>query len=92
LIPTALLALAPKCFLCVLAYAGLGATLGLGGPEICGAPGDATGQHAMWLVAAGVVIGVATIRLISRCHRSGSSRNPPSRADVGAVLPENTHG
>lgn len=37
LLPTALLALAPKCVLCVLAYAGLGAALGLGGPEMCGA-------------------------------------------------------
>ena len=39
LFPAALLALTPKCLLCVLAYAGLGAMLGLGGPEICGASG-----------------------------------------------------
>ncbi|HEY0864628.1 MAG TPA: hypothetical protein VGD97_11030 [Lacunisphaera sp.] len=38
LLPAALLAVAPKCLLCVLAYAGLGAALGLGGPELCGAP------------------------------------------------------
>lgn len=38
LVPAALFAVAPKCFLCVLAYAGLGAALGLGGPELCGAP------------------------------------------------------
>ena len=37
--PAALLALTPKCVLCVLAYAGLGSVLGLGGgPELCGAP------------------------------------------------------
>ncbi len=36
LLPAALLALAPKCALCLLAYAGLGAALGLGGPELCG--------------------------------------------------------
>ena len=36
LLPTALLALVPKCVLCVLAYAGIGA-LGWGGPELCGA-------------------------------------------------------
>jgi hypothetical protein len=35
-LPAALLALMPKCILCVLVYAGLGALLGFGGPEICG--------------------------------------------------------
>ena len=35
--PAAMLAVAPKCALCLLAYAGLGAALGLGGPELCGA-------------------------------------------------------
>lgn len=39
LIPAAGLALAPKCLLCVLGYTGLGTVLGLGGPELCGAPG-----------------------------------------------------
>ena len=34
----ALMVAVPKCFLCVLAYAGLGAALGLGGPELCGGP------------------------------------------------------
>jgi len=33
--------LAPKCLLCVAAYAGLGAALGLGGRELCGAPAGA---------------------------------------------------
>jgi len=53
--PTALLALAPKCLLCVLAYAGLGAALGLGGPEICGAttPGASVAwtSSLAWLAA-----------------------------------------
>jgi len=40
--PAALLALMPKCLLCLAAYAGLGAALGLGGPEICGAPSGLT--------------------------------------------------
>ena len=35
--PAALLALMPKCLLCLAAYAGIGAALGFGGPEICGA-------------------------------------------------------
>lgn len=40
--PAALLAVAPKCVLCLVAYAGLGAALGLGGPELCGAVADET--------------------------------------------------
>lgn len=53
----ALLALAPKCLLCAAAYAGLGAALGLGGPEICGAPGNATGHWMAWLPAVGFAAG-----------------------------------
>ena len=45
----ALLAFAPKCLLCLLAYMGLGAALGLGGPEICGAPNDPTVHWPTWL-------------------------------------------
>ena len=37
LLPAVLLAAAPKCVLCLLAYAGVGAALGLGGSEMCGA-------------------------------------------------------
>ena len=37
LLPAAGLAIVPKCILCLLAYAGFGAFLGLGGPELCGA-------------------------------------------------------
>ena len=55
----ACLALVPKCLLCVLAYAGLGAALGLGGPELCGAAGDAAGHGTTWLFALGVVVGAA---------------------------------
>lgn len=39
LLPAAMLAMAPKCVLCVLAYAGLGIAVDLGGPELCGATG-----------------------------------------------------
>jgi hypothetical protein len=59
LISAALLALTPKCVLCVLAYAGLGATLGLGGPELCGTAGNAAGPWAAWLPALGAVAGLA---------------------------------
>lgn len=48
LLPAALLALAPKCVACVLAYVGLGAALGLGGPELCGGAADS----AVWWPAA----------------------------------------
>jgi len=41
-------ALAPKCLLCLAAYAGAGAALGLGGREICGAPSDAIGASVFW--------------------------------------------
>jgi len=34
--PAAILAMTPKCLLCVFAYAGLATTIGIGGPEICG--------------------------------------------------------
>jgi hypothetical protein len=40
LLPAALLALVPKCVLCLLAYTGLGIALGLGGPELCGGTAD----------------------------------------------------
>src|SRR5476649_378229 len=59
LAPATLLALAPKCLLCVVAYAGIGTALGLGGPEICGAP--AGGWPESWtlaLVAPGAALGL----------------------------------
>jgi hypothetical protein len=45
LIPAALLAVAPKCLVCLAAYAGVAAALGLGGAELCGA----TTEPARWL-------------------------------------------
>ncbi len=47
LVPAALLALAPKCVLCALAYAGAGTLLEFGGTEICGA--DDPGRS--WAIA-----------------------------------------
>ncbi|HEX2862000.1 MAG TPA: hypothetical protein VHN79_10190 [Lacunisphaera sp.] len=37
LAPAALLAVAPKCVLCLATYTGIGTALGLGGPELCAA-------------------------------------------------------
>lgn len=51
LVPAAAIALAPKCLLCIVAYAGLGSALGLGSAELCGAP--AASSHA-WLILLGV--------------------------------------
>lgn len=48
LLSATLLALAPKCLACLWAYAGLGAALGFGGRELCGAP---TSSPAAWLTS-----------------------------------------
>ncbi|MEO6993832.1 MAG: hypothetical protein ABI273_09405 [Lacunisphaera sp.] len=61
LIPAAILALTPKCALCLLAYAGLGTWLGLGGPELCGGPAGASGPWLIAMISAGVVYGVGHI-------------------------------
>ena len=65
--PTALLALTPKCLLCLAAYAGLGAALGLGGPEMCGAPAGSPGSWTSSLAWPGVALaGVAVFAAIRR--------------------------
>ena len=80
----AFLALAPKCALCLLAYAGLGAAFGLGGPEICGATNDTAGHWTVWLPALGAVAGAAGFLLrrpkpaVSRRYNTtGLSANQP---------------
>jgi hypothetical protein len=52
LVPVTLLTLTPKCVLCVLAYTGLGAALGLGGPELCGAVADPSSAAVLPLLVA----------------------------------------
>ena len=68
LFPAAVLALTPKCLVCLLAYAGLGAALGLGGPELCGASGtpDLWAPPLVWL---GAAIGLATLGFFAGCRR-----------------------
>ncbi len=62
LVPAALLAAAPKCVLCLLAYTGVAAALGVGGPELCGAaPGGAGSWLAVFSVAGGL-LGAALFR------------------------------
>ncbi|MCD6051423.1 MAG: hypothetical protein K0Q55_2827 [Verrucomicrobia bacterium] len=59
--PAALLALMPKCLLCVLAYVGLGTAFGLGGPEICGASAGSLVAWASWLAWLGAIIGLGAL-------------------------------
>jgi hypothetical protein len=70
MIPAALLALAPKCVLCVLAYASAGAALGLGGPEFCGAP---AGPWTWLLPVLGAALGASGFLAWNR--RSGRARS-----------------
>jgi hypothetical protein len=56
----ALLAAAPKCVLCLLAYAGLGgAAAGLGAPEMCGEGGAAGGPALLGASTLSVALGAA---------------------------------
>ena len=58
LLPAAGFALAPKCLLCLAAYAGMGAALGVkfGGPELCGASAEQAGGPEVWLAGVGAVV------------------------------------
>jgi hypothetical protein len=62
LVPAALLAAAPKCVLCVLAYTGLAAALGLGGPELCGVPAGGVVPWSLGLSVAGALLGAGFFR------------------------------
>lgn len=70
LVPVALCAVVPKCFLCVIAYAGLGTALGLGGPGLCGAP-DRVAAPPLLLGA----VGAAGFLLHRLARRSSPSRS-----------------
>lgn len=67
---TALIAIAPKCALCVVGYAGLGAVIGFSGPEICGGSVDSHRAGAEWLVALGGGLGLTGLITSFRCLRS----------------------
>jgi hypothetical protein len=70
LVPAALVAMTPKCVLCLAAYAGIGIALGLGEPELCGAPET---THATPVVLG--ALGAGGFVLHRAVHRSRSSRS-----------------
>jgi hypothetical protein len=55
----AALALSPKCLLCLLAYAGMGAALGLPARELCGGSPGGAGAWAPVLGVAAAGLGLA---------------------------------
>jgi hypothetical protein len=70
----ALAAFGPKCVVCVAAYVGIGAALGLGGSEICGAPANSSDAWMSWLLIPGIVLGFSGFlsrRWLSRTLRVG---------------------
>jgi hypothetical protein len=79
--PATLLAIAPKCVLCGLAYAGLGAALGLGGPEICGASAASPISWATSLAWLGVAGGVATVGFVVSCQLVRAARSGKTQSD-----------
>lgn len=73
-IPAALLAVAPKCVACLLGYASLGAMLGIGGREMCGA----TDGHAGIWIAVLILPGAAAVvtRLAVRASQPSKTEHP----------------
>lgn len=77
----AILALVPKCLLCLAAYAGLGISLGLNfaSPEVCGAPPATGGAAVLWLLptlgtlSLGILLGLRS-RQRGNCNRTLQSR------------------
>ncbi len=81
--PVALLALVPKCGVCVLAYLGLGTILGLRGPEICGAPAGPADSWMTYRTAVALAlgwIGLITALRIGRNLRQPGGPVGPGRA------------
>ena len=60
--------IAPKCLVCVIAYAGLGAAIGIGGTELCGGPTDSPLARATLLSipALGVCVVILSARMRNR--------------------------
>lgn len=81
-------ALTPKCALCLMAYAGVGASLGFNGPEWCGTAEDSSGfaaTAAAWLGVFGFLL-LGLRRLIT----NGQAR-PKRNASLEAVKSTAAH-
>ena len=65
----ALLAVAPKCALCLISWLGLAAALGLAGPEICGALAPVANAGPIALVGGGLLAAGAGGRALLRSRR-----------------------
>jgi hypothetical protein len=61
---------APKCLLCLAAYAGLGTALGLGGQELCGAPAEGAGSAMGPADLAAVVILLVSAGFLQRTRHT----------------------
>lgn len=75
-----LLAAAPKCVLCLAGWLGLGALLGLGGPEICG--GANSPAHTIPAALLALVLLIAVVSLVYRAlkwRRRRPSLNPAAK-------------
>ncbi len=65
----ALLAVAPKCALCLVSWLGLAAALGLAGPEICGASASAPNADPIALAGGGLLAAGAVGGALLRSRR-----------------------
>lgn len=74
---SAIFAFMPKCLICLGAYAGVGAWLGIKvGPEICGASGGISNIPYLWLSFLGILI-LTTLTLVPRSKPArGRLRSP----------------
>ena len=83
LVSVGLLALTPKCGVCLLAYAGLGALIGLRGPEICGAAGPPRVSGIWPLTLLPVALGIFGW-LMGPCLRRDAKRDSGCGRNIGA--------
>lgn len=69
LVALTLLVVAPKCVLCLAAYIGLGAALGLGGPEFCGTEPLASRTTLGIATALSALVGLTCLLMRKRVAR-----------------------
>ncbi len=79
LVPAALVALAPKCVVCGLAYAGIGAALGFGAPKICGSTASSWGAWGSSPALFGIALGIAGLLAFVRGRRYGADSGTCAR-------------